>query len=435
MAILPMLNSVRTYDWGSVGEIPRLTGIDNPDGTPMAELWMGAHPGAPSRVRTGGDAVPLPSFIERDPDRVLGPDVAARFGGRLPFLFKILSAAKALSIQAHPSPAQARAGFERENEAGIPLDAFERCYKDDNHKPELIRAVTAFWALRGFRRYGAIAEDFAGEEFAFLADAVAGLLSSPGPEALRRFFSELMAAEPEVVAGAACARARAARGSAGASAGDGAVSPARARYEWVERLAEQFGEDRGVAAPLYLNCLRLEPGEAMFLPAGTLHAYLEGTGIEVMASSDNVLRGGLTRKHVDVAELTRTLAFAPDEPVLQPGPRGADARSRWHRYETPVSEFVLEETVLGDRVVRERARSVPEVLLVLEGSVRITELGSASAPDEQRLSLPPGGSAFVTADTGSYELAGSARVFVAAVAGGTAGANPAGRADRHGAAL
>jgi mannose-6-phosphate isomerase len=418
MAILPMENTVRTYDWGSTSEIPRLTGIENPDGTPMAELWMGAHPAAPSQVAPDGAPVPLSGYIGRAPAAVLGREVSTRFGGRLPFLFKILSAGRALSIQAHPSLEQAREGFARENEAGIPLDAYERSYRDDNHKPELIRAVTRFWALRGFRSYEAIAEDFAGEEFAFLASAVAELLDRPGPPALERFFSGLMAADAGVVAEAARARARSAPRASG---DDGA------RYEWVERLAAQFGADRGVAAPLYLNCLRLEPGDAMFLPAGTLHAYLAGTGVELMANSDNVLRGGLTSKHVDVDELIRTLVFAPDEPRIQHadagggnagtggGPGSAPAGPGWHRYDTPVPEFALEETPLRGRVVRRRAASVPEIVLALGGPITLREAASTGASGSAPVKLTPGGSAFVTADTGDCELEGEAQVFVATV--------------------
>lgn len=408
-----MENTVRTYDWGSTSEIPRLRGIENPDGTPMAELWMGAHPAAPSQVSPEGAPVALTHYIGGAPAAVLGREVAARFGGRLPFLFKILSAGRALSIQAHPSLEQARKGFARENEAGIPLDAYERSYRDDNHKPELIRALTRFWALRGFRRYEAIAEDFAGEEFAFLASAVAALLERPGPQALERFFSELMAADGAAVAEAARARARSAPGASG---DDGA------RYRWVERLAAQFGADRGVAAPLYLNCLRLEPGEAMFLPAGTLHAYLEGTGVELMANSDNVLRGGLTSKHVDVDELIRTLVFAPDEPEIQradadgAGDGGAATTApRWHRYDTPAPEFALEEAPLRGRAVRTRLAAVPEIVLALGGAITLREAASTGVSAGTPVALTPGGSAFVTADTGDYELEGEAQVFVATV--------------------
>jgi mannose-6-phosphate isomerase len=404
MAILRMVNAIRPYDWGSTTGIPRLTGIENPSGRPMAELWMGAHPGAPSTVRLEGESHPLPDYLSRDAERALGPEVARRFDGRLPFLLKILAAGRPLSIQAHPDLEQARAGFARENEAGIPLDAFERSYRDDNHKPELIRAVTRFSALRGFRPLAAIAEEFSGPEFSDsgtrggrmseLAVAVSALREAPGESSLRRFFSALMSTDETELAEAALLRAR----NAGA----------RTRYEWVRRLGDEYGADRGITAPLYLNCLELEPGEAMFLPAGTLHAYLEGVGIEVMANSDNVLRGGLTRKHVDVPELIRTLVFAPDEPeILRADPDTPPGR--WHRYATPAPEFALEETRVDGTAERPRPAAAPEVVLALEGSVALRD-GAGEGVD-----LARGESAFVTADTGAYTLRGSARVFVATV--------------------
>jgi mannose-6-phosphate isomerase len=436
MAILRMVNSIRPYDWGSTTEIPRLTGIENPSGQPMAELWMGAHPGAPSTVQLEEGSHPLPDYLSRDVERALGPEVARRFGGRLPFLLKILAAGRPLSIQAHPDLEQARAGFARENKAGIPLDAFERSYRDDNHKPELIRALTRFSALRGFRPLAEIAEEFAGPEFSdtgssrpataggaprargdgmsALAAAVSALRVDPSETSLRHFFSALMNTEEAALAEAAllrarnaAARERGAPGNAGAGNGGAATRP-RSRYEWVERLAEEHGADCGIAAPLYLNCLELEPGEAMFLPAGTLHAYLEGAGIEVMANSDNVLRGGLTRKHVDVPELIRTLVFAPDEPeILRADPDAPPGL--WYRYPTPAPEFALEETRVDGTAERPRPAAAPEVVLALEGSVRLRDHAGAG------VELAPGESAFVTADTGAYTLRGSARVFVATV--------------------
>ncbi len=426
MAILRMVNSIRPYDWGSATEIPRLTGIENPNAEPMAELWMGAHPGAPSGVRLDGDSESLPVYLSRDVEGVLGPEVARRFGGRLPFLLKILAADRPLSIQAHPDLEQARAGFAREEEAGIPRDAFERSYRDDNHKPELIRALTRFSALRGFRPFAAIAEEFSGPEFsgrgpagrtsaaaggdgmAALAAAVSELRASPGEPSLRRFFSALMSTEAATLAEAAMLRARNARTRAGGARGGGARPHERSRYEWVERLGDEYGADRGVAAPLYLNCLELAPGEAMFLPAGTLHAYLEGSGIEIMANSDNVLRGGLTRKHVDVPELIRTLVFAPDDPEIVRADPDAPP-GQWYRYATPASEFALEETRVDGTAERPRPAATPEVVLALEGAVRLED----EAGDGVELSR--GESAFVTADTGDYTLRGTARVFVATV--------------------
>ena len=419
MAIVAMVNNIKKYDWGSVSEIPRLTGIENTGGEPMAELWIGAHAGAPSKVRRDGLLIPLSEFISREPDRVLGAVVTRHFGERLPFLLKILSAARALSIQAHPNLSQAREGFAREDAAGIPRDAFERSYRDDNHKPELIRALTEFWALRGFRSYADIAEELGGGEFSFLGNTVGELERSPGPDSLRRVFEALLSASPEEITRAARRRAefQASR----------VEDDERARYEWVEELYEQFGVDRGLAAPLYLNCVRLEPGEAMFLPAGTLHAYLRGTGVEIMANSDNVLRGGLTNKHVDTQELMRTLVFEPDEPVIQRAT--AIAGETPHRFSAPVSEFVLEEIALEGRVRREREEAaIGEIVLLIGEHATLTPAGagagsgSGSAADtdaftgsETSVELLGGASAFVSAETGSYDIEGNGRLFIASV--------------------
>lgn len=417
MAILAMVNTIQSYDWGSVSEIPRLTGIENAGGEPMAELWIGAHARAPSKVRRDGLLIPLPELFSREPERTLGKAAGRRFDGRLPFLLKILSAARPLSIQAHPDRAQAREGFAREDACGIPRDAFERSYRDDNHKPELIRAVTEFRALRGFRSYADIAEELGGGEFTVLGNTVEELRRSPGADSLRRVFAALLSASPHEISNAARRRAEARLSQV--------PDVERERYRWVETLYEHFGEDRGLAAPLYLNYIRLEPGQAMFLPAGTLHAYLGGTGVEIMANSDNVLRGGLTNKHVDTEELMRTLVFEPDEPVIQqPGPMG---RNSLHRFSAPVSEFVLEEVALDGRFRRERAVGAPEVVLLLAGHANVTAVADAAqtggpepdsaSPSEstQSIELTGGASAFVGAETGSYEVAGKGRVFIASI--------------------
>jgi mannose-6-phosphate isomerase len=258
--------------------------------------------------------------------------------------------------------------------------------------------------LRGFRSHAEIAEELGAGEFAFLSPPTERLRQEGGAEALEAVFEAVMTADARELAEAARVYAGRRLGSVGTGE--------RARYEWVLRLYEEFGADRGVAAPLYLNCLRLEPGEAMFLPAGTLHAYLSGTGIELMANSDNVLRGGLTGKHVDVQELIRTLVFEPDEPELQRAP--ADRSGRWHRFTSPAREFALEEASLDGTLDRERKPGSPEIVLVIEGEATLSGPGRAEA---MPLELRGGASAFVTADTGSYALSGSGQLFVASVPG------------------
>jgi len=320
-------NPVQHYAWGSRTSIPELLGRPSPAEQPWAELWMGAHAVATSRVRGDEGSEPLDAFIARDPEAVLGPAVARHFAGGLPFLFKVLAAAAPLSIQAHPSLAQAREGFARENRAGVALDAPERCYRDANHKPELLCALTPFHALNRFREPREIAERFAALGEPAIAAAVAVLKSRTDRDGLAAFFAALWSL--------ALPARRALVASAVAWARSG-VDDSAAR--WVGELAIAYPHDIGVVAPLLLNVVELAPGEAMYLPAGELHSYLDGTGIEIMANSDNVLRGGLTPKHVNVPELLRTLSFRA----------GAIERLRPHVaadgagvYDTPTDEFSL----------------------------------------------------------------------------------------------
>jgi mannose-6-phosphate isomerase len=353
-------NPVQHYAWGSHTSIPELLGRPSPAAEPWAELWMGAHAVATSRVRSREGSEPLDAFIARDPEAVLGRVVAQRFAGALPFLFKVLAAAAPLSIQAHPSLAQARDGFARENRAGIALDAPGRCYRDANHKPELICALTPFFALNRFREPREIAERFAALGDPALRERVTALRDRPDRDGVAAFFTALWTlAEParRAVVTSALAWAR------GRAAGDAAA-------RWVETLAAAHPGDIGVVAPLLLNVVELAPGEAMYLPAGELHSYLEGTAIEIMANSDNVLRGGLTPKHVDVAELLRTLSFRTG-PIERLRPRARAVGER--RYETPAEEFALSvlEVRSGTPYVAARERNV-EILLCTSGRGRIT---------------------------------------------------------------
>ncbi len=352
-------NPVQHYAWGSHTAIPELLGRPVPAPEPCAELWMGAHPVATSRLRGADGSEPLDAYIARDPVAILGAAVAARFERRLPFLFKVLAAAEPLSIQAHPDLAQARQGFERENRAGIAIDAPDRCYRDANHKPELICALTTFHALNRFREPGEIAERLAALREPALAEPIARLRERPDREGLAGFFRRLWTLDEP------------ARRAAVASAADWAGSRADtdSAAGWVDALVSRHPGDIGVLAPLLLNVVELAPGEAMYLPAGELHSYLEGVGIEVMASSDNVLRGGLTAKHVDVPELLRTLTFrAGAIERLRPQPTATGES----RYATPAEEFAL--GVLEVRpdapYVASRARNI-EILLCTSGRGRL----------------------------------------------------------------
>src|SRR5262245_13470128 len=358
-----LTNPVQRYAWGSRTAIPELLGKPAPADEPWAELWMGAHPVATSYVegRDGGE--PLDRFIARDPDAVLGPAAAARFAGRLPFLFKVLAAAEPLSIQAHPTLAQARAGFDRENRAGVALDAPHRCYRDANHKPELICALTPFYALNRFREPAEIADRFAALREPILEAAVAALRNRLDRAGLARFFETLWTLPEPARRSAIASGVEWARRS-------GRSDPAA---RWVSALAGRYPGDIGVLSPLLLHVVELAPGEAMFLAAGELHSYLEGPAVHLMANSDNVLPGGLTPKHVDVPELLRTLEFRAG-PVERLHPQAVAPGEG--RYETPAEEFALGVLeVRPDRAYRAPRTRCIEIVLCTAGRGRLVGAG------------------------------------------------------------
>jgi mannose-6-phosphate isomerase len=395
-------NTLRHYPWGSTTAIAELLGR-TPSGGPEAELWIGAHPDSPSRalLRDGGEEA-LDSLIAVDPVRALGDSAAEQYDGRLPFLMKVLAAAAPLSLQVHPSLAQAREGFAAENAAGLPQDAPERNYRDGNHKPEMIFALTPFEALCGFRAL----HDAAGL-FAELAERVAaqgidvpqmisGLAdglrdTADESEALRGAFTLLLTGGEETTRAVELAAA------AIPDPGTENARPAGSALAVVARLARDYPGDPGVLISLLLNHVVLEPGEAVYLPAGNIHAYLRGTGIEVMASSDNVLRGGLTTKHVDVPELLRTVEFhAIDRPAVEPEFTQLDQEL----YRPPFGEFQLQRIELHPAIPPAESMSAPGVPLVQNGPVLVLAVSGALILDSLRgdLLLKQGESAFVPAN-------------------------------------
>ena len=304
MAILRLENEIMNYAWGSREDIAALQGRPVPSPRPEAELWLGAHPKAPSRV--GGR--PLDEIIAADPVSALGA-AADACNGRLPFLFKLLAAAEPLSLQTHPNRTQARAGYARENAAGVPLDAPDRNYRDDNHKPEIICALSEFWALNGFRPRDELLSLLKAADLVEIAPEIAEFRTGAGPDALRTFFAALMSLPQE----------RITRLNAGLfAAADGGLAD-HLEGSWLRRVHDRYPHDAAVIAVLLLNLVRLDPGQAMFSSAGKLHAYLSGFCVELMANSDNVLRCGLTPKHVDLDELLATLTFdATPSTVIEP---------------------------------------------------------------------------------------------------------------------
>jgi mannose-6-phosphate isomerase len=354
---------------------------------------MGVHPSGPSRVLRGEEETPLAELIAEDPALYLGGEAAERFGG-LPFLFKLLAAGKPLSIQAHPNLEQAREGFKRENEAGIPLDAANRNYRDSNHKPEIVCAITPFTALCGFREPDEIKELFG----AVLGPAPRRLRDNLGPleealalpvprQALRSFLAALFALPPGA-AGELCSFL-AGPGGAGPPAGGTAGSAARAARAQAARFAALYPGDPSVIAPLYLNLITLRPGEAIFLPAGVLHAYIEGFAVELMANSDNVLRGGLTGKHIDVPELMRVLDFSPGKlRILTADPLSG-------LYASPCLEFSL-RMLRGEGGKGRRAEEGPSITVVTEGAPRL--FSGEILPGGNSVFIPAGNTAGLEGD-------------------------------------
>ncbi|MEU1162695.1 mannose-6-phosphate isomerase, class I [Streptomyces sp. NPDC005921] len=376
-------NTIRPYAWGSPTAIPKLLGVE-PSGEPQAEMWMGAHPGAPSRTERGT----LVDIIDANPKAELGEAAVARFGPRLPFLLKILAAGAPLSLQVHPDLEQAREGYEDEERRGIPVDAPHRNYKDANHKPELICALTEFDGLCGFRAPEQAAELLDGLGVDSLKPYVDLLRAHPEEAALREVLTAILTADREEMAHtvaestAACTRL----------GGD---------YLPYADIAHHYPGDPGVIAAMLLNYVRLQPGEALFLGAGIPHAYLNGLGVEIMANSDNVLRCGLTPKHVDVPELLRIVRFeAADAGVLRPeaAPDGEEV------YETPIDEFRLSRYVLPEgTTAHDLTLPTPQILLCTAGTVRTGEYD-----------LAPGQSVFVPAGE-KAEVSGAGTVFRATV--------------------
>ena len=365
-------NPIQRYAWGSPTAIPTLLG-KAPDGTPQAELWLGAHPSAPSRLRTGNS---LEELISEAPQRLLGDDSLDRFGPRLPFLLKVLAAGQPLSLQAHPSLDQARVGFAREEMAGVPLGAPHRNYKDANHKPEIICALTEFHALCGFRKVSESVRLFAalGLETSLLMD-----------KGLKAYF-EFVMTQPTEAQGALVDRL--------VEAARKPVKGFEAECQLATRLNALYARDVGIIGAMLLNLVTLQPGEALYLGAGNLHAYLEGTGVELMANSDNVLRGGLTPKHVDVPELLSVLNFS-DGPadILKPSAQPEAV------YRTPAPDFRLSRIAVAGKPITLPSRGA-QLLLVVEGEVLV-----------KGMKLRCGSSVFIGADEGAVAISGTGTVF------------------------
>ncbi|EHI1798931.1 TPA: mannose-6-phosphate isomerase [Salmonella enterica subsp. enterica] len=381
-----LINSVQNYAWGSKTALTELYGIANPQQQPMAELWMGAHPKSSSRITTAnGETVSLRDVIEKNKTAMLGEAVANRFG-ELPFLFKVLCAAQPLSIQVHPNKRNSEIGFAKENAAGIPMDAAERNYKDPNHKPELVFALTPFLAMNAFREFSDIVSLL--QPVAGAHSAIAHFLQAPNAERLSQLFASLLNMQGEEKSRALAVLKAALNSQQGEP------------WQTIRVISEYYPDDSGLFSPLLLNVVKLNPGEAMFLFAETPHAYLQGVALEVMANSDNVLRAGLTPKYIDIPELVANVKFEPkpaSELLTAPVKSGAELD-----FPIPVDDFAfsLHDLTLQETSIGQHSAAI---LFCVEGEAVLRK-------DEQRLVLKPGESAFIGADESPVNASGTGRL-------------------------
>jgi mannose-6-phosphate isomerase len=402
--------ATRAYAWGSTSLIPKFLGVPA-DGTPQAEMWVGAHPGGPARLPDGSR---LDVHIETHPDEALGAHALDTFGPRLPYLVKALAAAEPLSLQVHPTSQRARIGHDLEDEAGIPVGSPDRSYQDRHHKPEMIVALTRFEGMAGFRDVEKTVRILRLLEHPWADGIAKDLETAPPFQALHAVVTDILGQHGEALRAlideiAAAATTAEARGhQAGRTSGRLYLDRASVERESTRvfaqtaSLAKKYPEDPGVLVTLLLNHVVLSPGEAMFLDAGVVHAYTSGFGVEIMAASDNVVRAGLTPKHVDVPELLQIANFTPmPAPLWEPTPLSPHSLS----YRPPVAEFDL---VIARAPEDRLPVEGPRTLLCLDGEVDVRVAGD-------RCRLTGGQALFVEHVDGALALEGDGTVAVASV--------------------
>jgi len=405
-----LVNDIRDYAWGDKHLIYDFLGLENPENRPAAELWMGAHPISPSRIELPhAGSIALDSWIAQNRESALGPRISSHYG-TLPFLFKLLAAGKALSIQAHPSKLLAEEGFRREEAAGIGRDAAHRNYRDENHKPEIIMALTPFTAMSGFRHPLEIIANFSASGLdahpvstliAVEKETLDGIREGREEDEaffLRDFLRRLLTLDENT--------RKLLIESALKSIQDEKGEWSDPQREWISRLAAEFPDDIGILSPLFLNVVELGIGEALYQGAGELHAYLDGFGVELMANSDNVLRGGLSPKHIDVPELLRVLDFKSTIPQAL---HAVDNGSSIRYFSSPAAEFSLAlSDIRLENSLCLSSKTGPMILLVLSGTI-VLEDGHES------LALRRGESAFIIWDAGDIQITGEGSIALAGI--------------------
>jgi len=395
-------NPIQRYAWGSKQWIQDILSLPESDRhVPIAEVWLGAHPRAPSLAVYDTFEQRLDSLIQARPAFFLGAETAEEYR-TLPYLFKLLAAATPLSIQAHPNKKQAEEGFAREEMAGIPINAENRNYKDANHKPEIICAITPFTAMCGFREQARIGALLSLLDIPQLQHCIEAIHQHDSRSAYEAFLQSLFNIPQR-------------EGLNLTKSLQDKIPELKKKHplyatEWelIDRFCRLYPGDSAVIAPLYLNVLSLKPGEALFLPAGVLHAYVEGFGVELMANSDNVLRGGLTPKHIDVPELLRIIRFEAFKPeILSP----IETDNALRLYPSPVSEFTLFRMNITEGKPQELLPGKPTIIIVIEGSAQIDS-------GRETMELHKGMSLFLPASRALLTLEGSAQIFGASTGSG-----------------
>jgi len=371
---------VQHYAWGGYEFIPSLLHIANEAHKPFAEYWMGAHPLVPSTLLDGQTEISLAQLIKEDPEKALGKKVAERFG-ELPYLLKVLDVNEMLSIQVHPSKKEAEKGFDAEEAAGVAINAPNRNYKDRNHKPEVMVALSEFWLLHGFKQKEQIERTL--EDVAEFNSLIA-IFRRYGTQGLYQFLMEMSQEDVDVLLVPVVKRALRRKR-------EGGLTEDQADW-WVNKYYEHQPElqqiDRGIFSIYLFNIVKLHPGEAIFQGAGVPHAYLEGQNVELMANSDNVLRGGLTPKHVDVVELMKHTSFESVTPqILKGEPLGNGEKN----YPCPVKDFGITRIELPQGASYSSSANSFEILLVMEGAILLNGETNALIKKGEALAILAGG--------------------------------------------
>ncbi|MCE5257100.1 MAG: mannose-6-phosphate isomerase, class I [Spirochaetaceae bacterium] len=405
-----MHNPIQAYAWGSRDGLSKYAGIVTDSSKPAAECWMGSHPLAPSIVRSmDGRESPLDTLIRQQPDMVLGKAISLKYG-ELPFLFKVLSAAKPLSIQVHPSKEKAEAGFARENSLGIPLASPDRNYKDKNHKPEMAIALSKFTALCGFRPPQEARE--------LMGPAICDFLKfphEPKSDDFIPFLGRLLTisvTQRQRLQEMTEQRARFILQNCSAETTGSVAAASAAQYCYAE-----YPGDPGALAPFFLTLVTLAPGQGLYVPAGVLHSYLEGTILEIMAASDNVIRGGMTSKKIDVTQLVDVIDPGARPLYSMPTKEGAlcdTGRTGVTTWQSPASEFELSMIELDGCDTVSIDREGPKILLCTEGRIAFSDIAHNAEPAGS-LTIQAGQSVFVADTCRHLRANGTGRLYCASV--------------------